>query len=48
MTKISIDPVTRIEGHLKIEVEVDNGRVVDAKSSGEMFRGFENIFKELS
>ena len=45
MTKISIDPITRIEGHLKIEVEVDNGKVVDAKSSGEMFRGFENIFK---
>jgi Ni,Fe-hydrogenase I large subunit len=43
MQKITVDPVTRIEGHLKIEVEVDNGKIVDARSSGEMFRGFENI-----
>jgi len=46
-TVIKIDPVTRIEGHLKIEVTVDlvNGvnKVVDAKSSGTMFRGFEQI-----
>ena len=46
-TKITIDPLTRIEGHLRIEVTVDNvdGRqqVVDAKSSGTMFRGFEKI-----
>lgn len=41
--KVSIDPVTRIEGHLKIEVEVKGGKVVDAKCSGGMFRGFENI-----
>ncbi len=40
---ISIDPVTRIEGHLKIEVDVDNGKVVDARSIGTMFRGFETI-----
>jgi len=45
MQKITIDPITRIEGHLKIEVEVDNGKVVDAKSSGEMFRGWEVILK---
>ncbi|RKY89513.1 nickel-dependent hydrogenase large subunit [candidate division KSB1 bacterium] len=45
MQKITIDPITRIEGHLKIEVEVDNGKVVDAKSSGEMFRGWEIILK---
>lgn len=43
--KVSIDPVTRIEGHLKIEVEVKGGKVVDAKCSGGMFRGFENILK---
>ena len=46
---IKIDPVTRIEGHLAIEVTVDavNGRqqVVDAKSSGTLFRGFEIILK---
>lgn len=43
--KIVIDPITRIEGHLKIEVEVDNGKVVDAKSSGTLFRGIELILK---
>jgi len=41
--KVSIDPVTRIEGHLKIEVEVKDGKVVDARCFGGMFRGFENI-----
>jgi len=45
MAKIIIDPITRIEGHLKIEVEIENGKVVDAKSSGTMFRGFEIILK---
>ncbi len=40
---IAIDPVTRIEGHLKAEVTVENGKVVDAKVTGGMFRGFENI-----
>lgn len=39
--KITIDPITRIEGHLKIEVEIDNGKVKDAWSSGTMARGFE-------
>ena len=43
--KITIDPVTRIEGHLKIEVEVEDGKVSDARSSGEMFRGWEIILK---
>lgn len=45
MATIKIDPVTRIEGHLDIEVTIEKvqGRqaVVDAKSSGTMFRGFE-------
>lgn len=40
---IHIDPVTRIEGHLKAEVEVKNGKVVDARVSGGMYRGFEQI-----
>jgi len=43
----AFDPVTRIEGHLNIEVEIDkvNGvqQVVDAKASGGLFRGFEKI-----
>lgn len=40
---ITIDPVTRIEGHLRIDVEVENGVVKDAWSSGTMFRGFEML-----
>ena len=40
---ISIDPVTRIEGHLKVEVEQQDGRVQQAWCSGTMFRGLENI-----
>jgi len=43
MARIIIDPVTRIEGHLKIEVEVTNGKVTDAWSSGTLFRGIETI-----
>ncbi len=41
--KVAIDPVTRIEGHLKVEVEVKNGVVADARVFGGMFRGFEQI-----
>ncbi len=43
--KITIDPITRIEGHLAIRLEVESNRVIDAFSSGEMFRGFEVILK---
>ncbi len=42
-TTILIDPVTRLEGHLKVEAQYDNGHVTTAKSSGLMFRGFENL-----
>ena len=45
MTRTVIDPVTRIGGHLRIEVEVTNGVVRDAWSSGTMFRGMELILK---
>jgi Ni,Fe-hydrogenase I large subunit len=45
MTRIAIDPVTRIEGHLRIEAEVDGGRVSDGWSSGTMFRGIELILR---
>jgi Ni,Fe-hydrogenase I large subunit len=45
MTKIAIDPVTRIEGHLRIEVEVENGQVTKAWSSSTMWRGIELILK---
>ncbi len=45
MTRIVIDPITRIEGHLRIEAEVEDGRVRDAWSSGTMFRGLELILR---
>ncbi len=45
MTRIVVDPITRIEGHLRIEVEVKDGKIVDAYSSGTMVRGFEIILK---
>jgi hydrogenase large subunit len=43
--KITIDPITRIEGHLAIEVEIDGGKITHAQSAGEMFRGWEIILK---
>ncbi|HPD32047.1 MAG TPA: nickel-dependent hydrogenase large subunit [Phycisphaerae bacterium] len=46
-TTVKIDPITRIEGHMAVELTVDtvNGvqQVVDARSSGTMFRGFETL-----
>jgi Ni,Fe-hydrogenase I large subunit len=45
MTHVIIDPVTRIEGHLRIETEVENGKVTDAWSSATMFRGIEQILQ---
>jgi Ni,Fe-hydrogenase I large subunit len=45
MTRLVVDPVTRIEGHLRIEAEVDGGAVKDAWSSSTMFRGIEIILK---
>lgn len=43
--RIQIDPITRIEGHLRIDVEVDQGQVQNAWSSGQMWRGIEIILK---
>lgn len=45
MAKIVVDPITRIEGHLRIEVEVQDGVITDAWSSSTMFRGIELILK---
>jgi hydrogenase large subunit len=45
MARVVVDPVTRIEGHLRIEAEVDRGAVRDAWSSSTMFRGIEIILK---
>ncbi|PVZ87833.1 hydrogenase 2 large subunit [Serratia sp. S1B] len=41
--RITIDPVTRIEGHLRIDCEIENGLVTKAWSSGTMWRGMEKI-----
>lgn len=46
MARIKIDPITRIEGHLSIEVEVENGVVTDAWSAGNMVRGWEVILQD--
>jgi len=44
--KIVIDPITRIEGHLRVEVEIDENNVVtEAWASGQLFRGIETILK---
>ena len=45
MSRIAIDPVTRVGGHLRIEVDVAGGVVQDAWSSGTMFRGLESILR---
>jgi Ni,Fe-hydrogenase I large subunit len=45
---ITVDPITRIEGHLKIKVEVENGVITNAYSSGDMFRGWEIILRDRS
>ena len=41
--RITIDPITRIEGHLRIDVSIDDGKVSDSWASGTMFRGIETI-----
>ena len=46
MPKIAIDPITRIEGHLRIEAQVEGGKVVDAWAAGTMWRGIELIVKD--
>jgi Ni,Fe-hydrogenase I large subunit len=45
MPKIAVDPITRIEGHLRIEAQVDNGMITDAWSSATMWRGIETILE---
>ena len=44
-TRITVDPITRIEGHLRIDAEVENGKIQKAWSSGQMWRGIEVILK---
>jgi len=45
MARVVVDPIPRIEGHLRIEVEIENGKVKDAWSSGTLFRGLEIILQ---
>lgn len=42
-TRIVVDPITRIEGHLRIEAVVEGDKITDAMSSGTVFRGIEKI-----
>ena len=42
---VVVDPVTRIEGHLRIEAEVKDGLITGASSSGTMVRGLEIILQ---
>jgi hydrogenase large subunit len=43
--RIVVDPITRIEGHLRIEAQMDGGRIAQAYSSGTMVRGIEIILR---
>ena len=45
MARVVVDPITRIEGHLRIEAVVENGVITDAYSSSTMVRGIEKILK---
>jgi len=44
-TKVVVDPITRIEGHLRIEVQAENGRIADAWATSTQFRGIEIIMQ---
>ncbi len=43
MNTVVVDPITRIEGHLRIEAETENGIITRAASTGTMVRGIENM-----
>ena len=43
--RITIDPITRLEGHLRVDIEVDNNAVSNAWASCTMWRGIKNILK---
>lgn len=48
MPILRINPLSRIHGYMSIEVEINNGTVTDAWSSGLLYRGFESILKGRS
>jgi [NiFe] hydrogenase large subunit/hydrogenase large subunit len=44
-TRIVVDPITRIEGHLRIEAQAENGRIANAWATSTQFRGIEIIMQ---
>ena len=44
--KVVVDPITRIEGHLRIEAQAENGRISNAWATSTQFRGIELIMKD--
>ena len=44
-TRVGVDPITRIEGHLRIEAQAENGRITNAWASSTQFRGIETIME---
>jgi [NiFe] hydrogenase large subunit len=46
VARVTIDPITRIEGHLRVDIEVDGGVVKDAWVSGSMYRGMETVLQD--
>ena len=44
-TRVVVDPITRIEGHLRIEAQAENGRITNAWSTSTQFRGIEIIMQ---
>lgn len=45
MARVVIDPFTRLEGHLRVETEVEDGKVTKAWSSPTLFRGMEKVLE---
>ncbi len=43
MATTIVDPIARVEGHLKVKLEISGGVVTDAEMTGNMYRGFENF-----
>lgn len=46
--KIIINPVTRISGFMEIQADIENNQVIDAKTEGLLFRGFEKMLRGRS
>jgi hydrogenase large subunit len=44
--RVVVDPITRIEGHLRIEAQMDGNHIAEAYSSGTMVRGIEIILRD--